>query len=364
MEHGTVSAVRRALATLGLDAILLTNITNIGYVSGFTGSTARVLVTKDEALFFTDARYTIQANVECADFVQVAVSGSREYLSAIGRELLTRSDISTVGFEASEVTVELWESLTTRMPSMNWVATRGTVEELRLVKSDAEIAKIEQAIHTAEAAFIGSARWLHPGTTEREVAAAIEYAMRLGGAECPSFETIVASGINGARPHHHAGDRQLVSGDLVTIDWGASQSGYCSDITRTVAIGAAERLSDIQRRAHEAVLEAQAAAVAAIRPGAKGSDLDLAARAVLREYGLEDAFTHSLGHSLGRDVHDGAVLSRQQTDVVLQPGMVFTVEPGVYIPEWGGVRIEDDVVVTQDGCKVLTQLPRTLQFFG
>ena len=353
--------VREALVSrdVPLDALLLTDLDNIGYLTGFTGSTAQVVVTSSEALFITDSRYTVQAARECAGFTQVETPrGSGGYGEALQNVLKERPSVQKLGFEAGNVTVAAWEKLRELSPKLEWIGTESIVEDLRMVKDAGEIATIRHAIAVAEAAFLSVKHLLAPGTREQDFALELEYAMRRGGAEGTAFESIVASGSQGARPHHHAGPRPFVTGDFVTIDWGACVDGYNSDITRTVGIGA---VSSRQREVYAVVLEAQRLAIAAIRPGATGKEIDAIARDYITAQGFGDAFGHGLGHSLGRDVHDGPGLSVRSDSLILSPGMVLTVEPGIYLEDWGGVRIEEDILVTENGCEVLTSLPNGLE---
>ncbi len=232
------------------------------------------------------------------------------------------------------------------------------METLRLVKDAGEIALIQNAITVAEAAMAQVKPLLRPGTREQDFALELEFAMRKRGASGAAFDTIVASGTNGAHPHHHAGPRPFVSGDFVTIDWGATVSGYNSDLTRTFAI---EAVTEKQHEVYAVVLEAQRRAIAAIQPGKTGKEIDAVARDYISEQGYGEAFGHSLGHSLGRSVHDGPGFSVRSDTLILAPGMVMTVEPGIYLEGWGGLRIEEDVLVTEDGCAVLTHLPNALE---
>ena len=267
-----LAAVRRALAAHDppLDALLVSDLLNVGYLSGFTGSTAYVLVTPGEALLITDSRYTLQAARECPGFALIETpQGSGGYPEALKTTLEERPRLRRVGFEAGHVTVALRESFGKSAPDVSWVGTENVVEAGRRVKDAGEIAQIRRAIDVAEAAFLSVKHLLRPGTREQDFALELEFAMRRGGAEGTAFETIVASGALGARPHHRAGVRPLTSGDLVTIDWGATVDGYNSDITRTVGIG---RVTDEQRRIYNIVLEAQQRAIAAIRPGKTGKD--------------------------------------------------------------------------------------------
>ena len=353
--------VREALASraVPIDALLLTDLDNIGYLTGFTGSTAQVIITPGEAVFITDSRYTVQAARECVGFTLVETPrGSGGYGEALQNVLKERSTVQKLGFEAGNVTVAAWQKLRELSPELEWIGTESIVENLRMVKDADEIAAIRRAIAVAEAAFISVKNFLVLGTREQDFALELEYAMRRGGAEGTAFESIVASGVMGARPHHHAGPRPFALGDFVTIDWGASVDGYNSDITRTIGIGA---VTSRQREIYAVVLEAQRLAIAAIRPGENGKAIDAVARDYITAQGFGDAFGHGLGHSLGRDVHDGPGLSVRGESLILAPGMVLTVEPGIYLEDWGGVRIEEDILVTEEGCEVLTSLPNGLE---
>ncbi len=349
----------RAAHDPACDALLLTDIGNVGYLSGFTGSTAQVVVTPTEALFITDARYTLRAQSECAGFEIVQTpAGSGGYGDALKAVLEARPEIKSLGFEADTVTVSQFEKLQALLPGLTWVPTSGSVETLRLVKDANEVALIQNAITVAETAMERIKPLLVPGTREQDFALELEFAMRKLGASGAAFDTIVASGTNGAHPHHHAGPRPFVPGDFVTIDWGAAVNGYNSDITRTYAIGA---VTDKQREVYEIVLEAQRLAIAAIRPGKTGKEIDAVARDYITAQGCGDAFGHSLGHSLGRSVHDGPGFSVRSDTLILAPGMVMTVEPGIYLEGWGGLRLEEDILVTEDGCEILTHLPNALE---
>ena len=353
--------VRRAFQSLehAPDALLLTDIGSLGYVTGFTGSTAQALVTPDEALFITDSRYTLRALAECHGFQVVETpSGSGGYGEALQNALKERPAVHRLGFEAGHVTVSQWEAFKALTPDLEWVNTADVVSTLRLVKDAGEVETIRRAIAVAEAAFESVKPLLRPGTREQDFAIELEFAMRRGGAEGVAFDTIVASGALGAHPHHHAGVRPLALGDFVTIDWGATVDGYNSDITRTVAIG---QVTDKQREVYAVVLEAQKRAIAAVKPGKTGKEIDAVARDFITERGYGEAFGHGLGHSLGRSVHDGPGFSARAESLVLAPGMVMTVEPGIYLENWGGVRVEEDILVTEDGCEILTHLPNGLE---
>jgi len=356
-----IEAVRRALAAHdpALDSILLTDIGNVGYVSGFTGSTAQVVITPTEALFITDARYTLRAQAECAGFEVIQTpAGSGGYGDALKSVLEARPGLKRLGFEAGTVTVSEFDTFRKLLPETEWIATADSIETLRLVKDADEIALIRAAIVVAETAMTTVRPLLVPGTREQDFALELEFAMRRLGASGAAFGTIVASGTNGAHPHHSAGPRPLAAGDFVTVDWGAALEEYNSDLTRTYALGT---VTDKQREIYAIVLEAQQRAIAAIEPGKTGKEIDAVARDYITGHGYGDAFGHSLGHSLGRAVHDGPGFSVRSDTLILAPGMVMTVEPGIYLEGWGGLRLEEDVLVTEDGCEILTHLPNVLE---
>jgi Xaa-Pro aminopeptidase len=353
---GRVVRLRHALPDAECDGLLVTNVTNIRYLTGFTGSAAMLLVIPDELLFVTDGRYRDQA----ADQLRAAGVDARIEIGRTSEEqrgLLSGpgTAVGRLGLEAENVT---WGQV--RRFGADWfdgaelVATEGVVEELRQVKDEGEVARIELASAMADAALAEVRHRLGEGATEAEVALELESQMRRLGAEGPSFETIVASGPNGAKPHHRAGTRRIVEGDMVVIDFGALVDGYHSDMTRTVMVGAP---SETQARMYEVVAESQAAGVAAVRAEAEAKTVDETCRAVIREAGWEDAFLHSTGHGVGLDIHESPRLSTT-ADARLVDRHVVTVEPGVYLAEHGGVRIEDTVVVTPDGCRPLTRAPK------
>jgi len=348
--------LRDAMADAGCDGVLVTNVTNIRYLTGFTGSAAMLLVRSGDLVFVTDGRYRDQA-VE-----QLAAAGVSADVE-IGRttdeqrdHLAARvSDLDRLGLEAEHVSwAQKRRFRTTWFEGTELVATEGLVEGLRERKDAGEIARIEAASAMADAALAAVRHRLGEGATEAEVALELEWQMRRLGAEGPSFETIVASGPNGAKPHHRAGPRRVAEGDLVVIDFGALVEGYHSDMTRTLMVG---EPSDTQARMFDVVHEAQAAGVAAVRAGVEGQAVDETCRAVIREAGWEDAFLHGTGHGVGLDIHEPPRVSTT-ADATLADGHVVTVEPGVYLAEHGGVRIEDTVVVTPDGCRTLTRAPK------
>lgn len=343
-----LSAVRSALARAGADALWVSQPENVRYLSGFASpEDAKLLILPDQALLYTDARYTLQAAQEASLPVFIA----RPPATLQHAALLVAG--LKVGFEAQHLTVAGLGEL-----QQHWqaelVALSGVTENVRLIKSEAEVELIAQAQAIADAAFAEILPQIKAGAREQDLALALESAMRRLGADGPAFETIVAGGVRGALPHGRASSKRLAEGELVTLDFGARLGGYHSDMTRTLAVG---RVSQSQHRMYGAVLEAEAAALAAIKPGVRTADLDALAREVLARYDLADAFVHSLGHGVGLNIHEGPGL-RATSEEVLQAGMVITIEPGVYIEHLGGVRIEDLVVVTPDGARVLSRSPK------
>jgi Xaa-Pro aminopeptidase len=363
--------VRRALEALGLESLIVTTPANLRYLANHVGTAGTLLVTPGDIHLLIDFRY--KEAVRALQESPAACPGLRiwdvpdSYDEALASAVMSLGT-SVVGIEAANLTVARQEWLartwTTRGAAVTLRSTDRTIEQFRLVKDAAEITVMREAAArltgVADAAFAAVRR----GIAERDVAAAIEAALRRAGYERPAFDTIVASGPNAALPHYRAGDRTLHTGDLVVLDFGGVLDGYCSDLTRTVSVG---QPSPDAARLHAAVREAQSAAIAAVRPGKATTDVDAAARQVLVAHGLGEAFGHGTGHGLGLDVHEEPRVSKPRSDVPpvrLEAGMVFTIEPGAYLPGFGGVRIEDDILVTETGCEVLTSVPRELRACG
>ena len=346
----------------GCDALLVTHLTNIRYLTGFTGSAALLVLPADgEPVLVTDGRYEEQAAGELAAAgapVEVRIGRT----VARQRELVTAllGHAGRIGLEADHVSwAEERRYAASWFPSAELVPTSGVVEELRAVKDDGEVARIEAACAIADAALAEVAPRLSEGLSEAAFARALDDRMRDLGADDLSFETIVASGPNGSRPHHSPADRTIERGDLVVIDFGALVDGYHSDMTRTIAVGGREALDDEQRRMVDVVADAQAAGVAAVGPGVPARAVDEACRAVIEAAGWGEAFVHGTGHGVGLDIHEDPRVS-STTEAPLAVGHVVTVEPGVYLPGRGGVRIEDTVVVTTAGGRTLTHAPKAL----
>ena len=352
---GRIGRLRATFDAAGCAALLVTSLVNVRYLTGFTGSAALLLVLPDDVLFVTDGRYRDQA----ADQLTSAGVDARIEISGTGqRELVAAAaaGLPSLGLESEHVT---WAQV--RSYETDWfggiplVATAGLVEELRLRKDAGEIARIGAAADIADRALASVRARLLDELTEAELGLELDTAMRRLGASGPSFETIVASGPNAAMPHHRPGPRRIREGDLVVLDFGATVDGYRSDMTRTVMVG---EPTPTQARMLEVVLESQAAGVAAVGPGVACRDVDAATRAVIDAAGWGDAFVHGTGHGVGLDIHEAPRVG-STSGATLAAGHVVTVEPGVYLPEHGGVRIEDTVVVTDDGCRPLTTTPKT-----
>ncbi len=344
-----------AVAAAKLDALLVTHLPNVRYLCGFTGSAGALLVGRDFSLFLADGRYTQQAREEVQGAqVRITPKGSLPAAAALVR----KRRVGVLGVEAEHMTVQALASLKPLLGRGTRVRpTSGLVERLRLIKDAEELDRLRQAVRLGAKLFAEVALpAIHPGITEAEIAAQIEYVARRAGAEGMSFETIVAAGPRAALPHGRASGSAIPPKGFVILDFGVILAGYCSDMTRTVYVG---RPTAAVRRMYEAVREAQQAAIAAVSPGVPAGRVDAAARRVLRRAGWGRYFTHSTGHGVGLEIHEAPRLGRGQTEI-LQPGMVITIEPGIYVPGSGGVRIEDMVVVTQRGCEVLTPATKQL----
>ena len=363
-------ALRALLRGAGLDALLVTDLVNVRYLSGFTGSNAALLVhadddaaAEDRTVLATDGRYRTQAGAEAPDLPLLVER-------ACGPALLAAASAGRVGFDSAQVTVDGLDVLVAAADGRGGGAgggvelarAAGLVERLRAVKDAAEIDALRLACAAADAALAGAVAdgLLAPGRTERDVARELEDRMVTHGASGPSFETIVAAGGNSAIPHHHPSDAPLAAGDLVTMDFGALVDGYHSDMTRTVLLGPG---SDWQRDLYALVDEAAAAGRAALAAGVPTAEVDAAARAVITDAGFGAQFVHPVGHGVGLVIHEAPAMSATAT-ATLETGMTVTVEPGVYLPGRGGVRIEDTLVVTGSGADTLTASTRDLLVLG
>ncbi|HZC21812.1 MAG TPA: Xaa-Pro peptidase family protein [Candidatus Binatia bacterium] len=344
--------LRQHLATSRFDALLLSHLPNIRYLCGFTGSAGLLLIEEAGSVFFTDVRYDTQAHEE-VKHAKVVIS-RKSALQAVADYMGKRRRLAkgwTIGIESEHFTVAEKNRLNKLRPSgFTLKDAPPIVERARMVKDEDEIEQIRAAVDLGAKLFDRALEVMRPGITEVEVAAEMELTARRGGAEEMSFPTIIASGARSALPHGRASDQAISSRSFVVCDFGVILSGYCSDQTRTVWVG---KVANDARAAYEAVREAQQAAIHAVRPGITVGDVDSAARKVLQKAGLGRYFTHSTGHGVGLEIHEIPRVAQGQPEV-LQPGMVITIEPGVYFPGEWGIRIEDMVVATDGGCEVLT----------
>jgi len=364
MDHkARQQRLQKALSTHQLDALLITHLPNVRYLCGFTGSAGVLLVSDTKSVFFTDGRYTDQARAE----VQAArivitrrgpMAGAANWLS-VQREGSRRASSSQtkIGIEGEHLTVAARSRFAKLLPSgIRLQAAPPLVEQARLVKDEQEIECIKSAVLLGAGLFDRALETIRPGVLETEVAAEMEYAARSAGAQAMSFDTIIASGKRSALPHGRASRTAISAHGFVVCDFGVILSGYCSDMTRTVHVG---RASAEARRVYQAVKQAQQTGVDAVRPGVSVGEVDKASRKSLQNSGLAKHFTHSTGHGVGLEIHEPPRLAAGQMEI-LRPGMVITIEPGVYIPGKWGVRIEDMVLVTEQGCEVLTPTSKEL----
>ncbi len=344
------------MAATDLDGFIITDIFNIRYLSGFSGSTASMFITSEDAVLITDFRYDEQAHAEVYEGVEVKID-KRDALTAVGD--FVDAFAGRVGFEAGSLAFASYEKMNARADG-DLIAVEGMAEKLRAIKDGEEIARIAEAAKITDRVFELLVGELHPGMTEIEVAARIDYLLMTEAGDFPAFRTIVASGPRAALPHAHPSRRPIERGDFVTMDFGAVWEGYCGDMTRTVVFG---EPTDEQVEIYETVVDAQKAALDGIRAGMTGKEADALARDYISARGHGEHFGHGLGHGLGLEVHEGPRLAAKNEDVLL-PGMVVTVEPGIYIPGWGGVRVEDDVVVEEGGVRNLTSSVKDLLKIG
>ena len=339
-----------------LDAILVGHLPNIRYLCGFSGSAGLLVVSGREIEFFTDGRYTAQAREEVKG-ARIRIQKGKSAFAAAMDWLTERKRIKRVGIEAAYMTVADRETLAKRVGrGVRLVSAPSLIERMRMVKSEDEIGKISAACHLGTQLLDTLTEVIRPGETESQVAGQLELTARNAGAEQMAFTTIIAGGKRSALPHGRASSAAVPDEGFVVCDFGVILSGYCSDMTRTLHVG---RPSAEARRVYEAVREAQQAALEAVRPGKTVGEVDAAARKLLHKRGLGKYFTHSTGHGLGLEIHEAPRVAAGQTEI-LRPGMVITVEPGVYLPGKFGVRIEDTVVVTETGCEILTKCPKEL----
>jgi len=348
--------LRRAVKKAEAEALLVTDFTNVTYLTGFTGDDSYVLIHRSGEIILSDPRYTTQLGEECPGVeLHIRRPGVSIFQAVI--KVLGAAGIRRLAVEADSMTVGLRDRIAAKLPKSEILPTSGLVEKLRQIKDNEEIDQIRQAVWYAEKAFGVLRATLRPEKTEKQVADELEHQLRLFGAKGSSFPSIVAAGPRAALPHATPGGGQIGESDLLLIDWGARGRLYNSDLTRVLVTG---KMSPKLQRVYRVVLDAQTRAIAAVRPGVTGHDVDHIARETIARAGFGRYFGHGLGHGLGLAVHEGPRLAAKNP-TVLKPGMVVTVEPGIYLPGWGGIRIEDDVLVTRTGHEVLTSVPKKLE---
>lgn len=350
-----IAELRETLLRQHLDALLVASLPNVRYLTGFSGSNALLLVSHQELLLLTDFRYETQVRDEVGDFARVSVE-PRSLWDGLWSALAGVTTVSSVGFESAHMLHRDFQRLLEQGRRWQWRPTTDLVESLRERKDPEEVQAIQDAADVAVAALGRTLEQVRPGMTELQVTGILEMELRSAGSEGFAFPTIVASGPRSALPHARSSERELRSGDLLLVDFGAVVRGYCSDVTRTVVLG---RADDRQRELYGVVRDANALATTEIRPGMSGRDADALARDYIHILGHGPLFGHSLGHGIGLEVHEAPRLART-SDAILPENAVVTIEPGVYVPGWGGIRVEDDVLLLAGGARVLTDFPRDL----
>ena len=338
-----INKVKSILSKNKLEGLYITNITNVRYLTGFTGSAGSVLIINNEQHFFTDGRYIEQSKEQVKD-CQVHIVGSA-HIKAIEKNNLLKNDMK-IGFESTSVSVSMYEHFSSIISNVKWIKTSGIVEEIAAVKDLLEIESLKTAIEITDEVFTQILPELKEGAVEKEISAKISYLFKMNGAEGDSYESIIGSGYLGALPHARPTDKAFEKGDFVVMDFGALYNGYHADMTRTVVIGEA---TDRHKEIYDIVLESQLAGINVAKAGITGEDLDYACRNVIEKYGYEDKFIHSTGHGIGLEVHTYPGISKFNKKPLLK-NYVVTIEPGIYIEGWGGVRIEDDCWIQENRC--------------
>lgn len=355
-----VEQLTERLKTENLDGILLIKDSNIRYISGFTGSDSYLIVGVRGNAFITDSRYTEQAEAECAGFEIVRWRSPAPGLQETIQSVCNRLEIKRLGFEKERVTYDLYEKLSKGLDGVELAATTGLVEGIRYVKDQSEVECIRKAAHIADEAFNEILEYIRPGVSEKDVERELQYAIKKKGADDIGFPIIVASGKRSSLPHAIPSDKLIENGNFVTLDFGAMYKGYRSDMTRTIVVG---QVDEKQKEIYGIVKAAQEAGEDAIKAGVSGKAPDDAARGYITDAGYGANFGHGLGHGVGLDIHEEPFMS-PSCERILAEGNVITVEPGIYLPNWGGVRIEDTVLVMADGIEILTKSPKELIVVG
>ena len=349
-----VQKLTQKMKDMGIEAVLISSLYNRRYLSGFTGSNAYLYISPNRKILLTDFRYLEQAAAQCPDFqiVEYRNAGLTETLE----KYLQADGVKFCGFEGNQMIYAEYRLLAEKLPTVEWKSIDDTVEELRMLKTPEELVLLRKASQIGDQAFSHMLDFIKPGLTEKEIGIELEFTMRKLGAEGLSFDSIIASGTNGALPHAHPTDKPIRKGELLTMDFGCLYQGYCSDMTRTVAIG---EVSGQLKEIYEITLKAHLESLAALKPGLTGAAVDTVARDIITAAGYGEYFGHSLGHSVGLEVHEAPYLAQRETRT-LKANMLETIEPGIYLPGVGGVRIEDLAVLTETGAESLVTSEKRL----
>lgn len=345
-----IKKLRDLLESGSLDALMLSGAVNRRYASGFTGTAGTVIISRDDAWLVTDFRYTQQASAQCPGF-RIVTLKTEEKL----HQWLETFKFQRIGFEADIWTIDAFQPYK-ELPETQWIPVHEDLMKLRMLKEAEEVEAVERAAAIGDQGFRHILEVIRPGITESEVALELEFFMRKAGASALSFDSIVASGERSSMPHGTATDKAIEAGDMLTLDFGCIVDGYCSDMTRTLVVGQA---TPEQRKLYDIVLQAQQASLDAVKPGVRCADVDLAGRSIIEAAGYGPQFGHGTGHGVGLEIHEQPRVAAS-SEAILSAGMVITIEPGIYVPGFGGVRIEDLIVVTEDGYKLLSASPKHL----
>lgn len=348
--------IRVRLRREGLDGLLVSNPANVSYLTGFSGDSSYLLVSRDKTILLSDGRFTEQIRDECAGLEAVIRRTTGVKMTGMVAKICQRLRVHRLGVESPRMTVFEFAELRHAAPKLALLPVAGIVEDCRARKDASEIQAIRSSIRIAEQAFQQFRKQFASFQTEKQAADALEQLMRQGGAERGSFDTIIAVGAHAAQGHARPDDRRIVPGQPIVVDWGAAGRFYKSDLTRSLSV---RTIPAKLEAVYKVVLKAQERAIQKIRPGIRGDEVDAEARATIEKSGFGRFFTHGTGHGIGLEVHESPAL-RPNSNTVLRPGMVVTVEPGIYLRGWGGIRIEDDVLVTRTGHEILSTLPKTL----
>ena len=348
MEYkNRINSLRKALSKTDIDTAFISSKDNIRYYSGFTGTLAFLLITESKSIIITDSRYIVRAQEECPDYEIYQLKSGDNWIENSTNQIKSK----VIGFEGNFVSFNMINQLKERSNNnLIWKDFSEQISNERVIKSQSEVEKIEEAISISDGAFNTVSKKIKEGMTEKEIAWEIEKEMRILGAESISFDTIVASGINGAKPHHSPTNKNISNGEAITIDMGAKCNGYCSDLTRTIFIGEPD---DKFKKIYSIVLRSQLISIEAAKEGMTGEEIDKISRDIISDEGFGENFGHSLGHGVGLEIHENPGVGPKSKNEILS-GMVYTIEPGIYIDGWGGIRIEDMVLMTDNGNRLLS----------